>query len=103
MNIMFSATTLKPANEVAFVKITPKNHGTVALGGSIHLVRGRIHEAMGNAADMLAIVAAAQTTGPVIWIAQRNGVESLAPAGFQQFLNPVRILAVHCVSRQETL
>lgn len=100
---MSTPTILKVANEAAFVKITPKNHGVVMLGDTIRLACGRVHEVLGNAADTLAIAAAAQTKGRIIWIARRRGVETLAPAGFQQFLDPTRILTVHCMSRQEIL
>ena len=73
----------------------------MVLGGAIRLPRGRIHEVMGQAADMFAMAVAAQTKGALIWIGQREAVESLCPTGFQRFFDPTRVITTFCLSRRE--
>ncbi|MEX6633724.1 ImuA family protein [Hyphococcus lacteus] len=87
----------------AFESITPKKHGVVSIGSNLSLACGRVHEAMGDAADMFAVALAAHAKGPVVWIGRSVDVGSLAPTGFQEFFDPTRVVTVTCVSRQETL
>ena len=83
--------------------IMPRTHGVVRLGPDLSLARGRVHEAMGEAADMFAVAIAAHTSGSVIWIGQSGDVCSLAPTGCEKFFDPTRVVAVSCLTRQETL
>lgn len=80
-----------------------KNHGALSLGAGVHLSCGRVHEVMGEAADIFAIAAARLTAGPVVWIGGASNIASLAPTGLAAFLDPTRLIATFCVSRHEVL
>jgi len=75
----------------------------LALGAGINLRLGRVHEVIGDAADMFAVLAAAMMEGPIVWIGNRHEVGSLAPTGLQMFLDPSRLILTETLSRQETL
>ena len=75
----------------------------VAIGGGIALAKGRVHEVTGDAADMFAIMTAAQLAGPVIWVGDDRNVRSLAPTGLQRFLDPARLIVTSGVDRTEIL
>ena len=78
-------------------------HGVVRIADRFEMVRGRLHEAAGDAADAFATIMAAQLPGPVIWIAPARGVGSLAPTGLQKFIDPARFVLVAGTTRVEIL
>jgi protein ImuA len=59
------------------------------------LALGRVHEACGPARHRLALWLAAQTRGPVIWIAPEWSADRLNPCGIMPFVDPARLLFVH--------
>ncbi len=59
------------------------------------LACGRVHEACGPARHRLALWLAAQTTGPVIWIAPDWSADRLNPCGMMPFIDPARLILVH--------
>ncbi|WP_299370723.1 hypothetical protein [uncultured Tateyamaria sp.] len=67
------------------------------------LALGRVHEACGPARHRLALWLAAQTTGPVIWIAPEWGGEQLHACGFMPFINPARLIMVHAKRADDML
>lgn len=75
----------------------------LALANGISLTLGRIHETVGEARDMFAVLAAAGTEGPVFWIGRSSDVRSIAPMGLEQFLDPSRLVLVEGVTRTEVL
>ena len=80
-----------------------KNHGIVTIADRFEMVLGRLHEAVGGAADTFATALAAQLPGPVIWIGRARSVGSLAPTGLQKFVDPARLLLVTAATRVEIL
>lgn len=92
------------AVETLFPKIQGvKKYGSVPLGGQIGLRLGRVHEVMGAARDVFAMLAAGRGDGPVIWIGREREISSLVPGAAQRFLDPGRIILVEVTSRQEGL
>jgi protein ImuA len=78
-------------------------HGEIRLAPCISLARGRVHEIMGNSADVFALIAAGAAIGPVFWIGLSREVESLAPTGMQDFLDPARLVLTIALNRGECL
>ena len=76
---------------------------TVCLADPIHLTKGRVHEVMGDSADMFAVLTAAKLKGPVIWIGLSRDINSLAPTALQGFIDPARIILTEGISRGEVL
>ncbi|MCZ4353731.1 hypothetical protein O4H61_14525 [Roseovarius aestuarii] len=62
--------------------------------GEIALPLGRVHEICGRARHRLALIAAAATTGPVIWIAPRWQPADLNPDGMVALIGPERLILV---------
>lgn len=60
----------------------------------ITLMQGRIHEASGPARRTLAIWLAAQTQGPVFWIAPGWTTERLNSDGVRDWIDPARLIFV---------
>lgn len=58
------------------------------------LVQGRVHEASGPARRSFAMWLAAQTEGPVLWIAPAWGQEKLNSDGICAWINPARLVFV---------
>lgn len=58
------------------------------------LALGRVHEACGPARHRFALWLAAQTTGPVIWIAPDWTPDRLNPCGMMPFIDPARLILV---------
>lgn len=84
-------------------EICPKSHGVIALGKTVELHCGRIHEVSGDASDMFAVLTASKMSGPIVWIGLRRDVSSLAPTALQQFVDPSRLVLTEVSSRQEGL
>ncbi len=78
-------------------------HGELCLARGVRLARGRMHEVMGESADIFALAAAACAGGPVVWIAPQRDVASLSPTGLQAFVDPARLILVACGDRRELL
>ena len=60
----------------------------------ITLSQGRVHEASGPARRSFAVWLAAQTAGPLLWIAPSWGAETLNPDGLSAWLDPGRLIFV---------
>ena len=87
----------------AFRTISTARHDALGLGPGLSLARGRVHEALGNAADMFAVLIASRMSGPIFWIGLQREIETLNPAALQDFLDPARITLIAGVSRAEIL
>ena len=53
---------------------------------------GRVHEAAGPARRAFAAALAGRLDGPVLWVAERRGGETLCPQGLAPFLDPARLI-----------
>lgn len=84
-------------------KIIYKNHGVVQLSHEVNLTCGRVHEILGASADIFAVLAAALIDGPTIWAGRSGDVETIAPTGLQNFINPSHFIIVSCITRDEVL
>lgn len=60
----------------------------------LHLAQARVHEACGAARRTLILWIAAQTTGPVIWVAPLWMQEKLHAEGVAQWIDPARLIFV---------
>ena len=67
------------------------------------LALGRVHEACGPARHRLALWLAAQTTGPVIWIAPDWSADRLNPCGMMPFIDPARLILVQPKRAEDVL
>lgn len=67
------------------------------------LALGRVHEACGPARHRLALWLAAQTGGPVIWIAPDWGSDRLNPCGMMPLIDPARLILVHPKRAEDVL
>ena len=75
----------------------------VCLSGPVRLAKGRVHEVMGDSADMFAILTASRLAGPIIWIGLARDISSLAPTALQDYIDPARVILTEGVSRSEVL
>ncbi len=101
---MIEDTERRRLREVAAARLHgPVTFGEISLGTGLALARGRVHEAVGDSADMFALAAASATKGPVLWIGPTRDVGSLAPSGLQAFVDPARLILVTAGDRGETL
>lgn len=75
----------------------------LCLSEPVRLAKGRVHEAMGDSADMFAVLTASRLSGPIIWIGLAREIGSLAPTALQDFIDPARIILTEGVSRSEVL
>ena len=60
----------------------------------IDLDLGRVHECAGRARRVFALMLAARTSGPVLWIALAYGTDELNPDGMLRFVDPGRFIFV---------
>ena len=60
----------------------------------IDLDLGRVHECAGRARRVFALMLAARTSGPVLWIAPAYGTDKLNPDGMLRFVDPGRFIFV---------
>jgi len=81
----------------------PAAHGHIRLAQPVELARGRVHEILGESADVFALAAIAAASGPVLWTGLRRDVGSLAPTGLQRFIDPARLILVFGGDRGELL
>ena len=58
----------------------------------IDLDLGRVHECAGRARRVFALMLAARTNGPVLWIAPPYGTDKLNPDGMLRFVDPGRFI-----------
>nr|WP_300032287.1 hypothetical protein [uncultured Roseobacter sp.] len=59
------------------------------------LAKARVHEACGPARRTLAVWLAAQTTGPLIWVAPSWTQDQLNADGLRDWIDPARLIFVH--------
>lgn len=76
---------------------------TLCLSGPVRLAKGRVHEVMGDSADMFAVLTASRLSGPIIWIGLARDIGSLAPTALQDFIDPARVILTEGISRSELL
>lgn len=69
----------------------------------LQLPLGRVHEACGNARHRFALWVAAQTTGPILWIAPNWQSARLMPCGVRDNLDPARLLFIHARRPEDVL
>jgi protein ImuA len=67
------------------------------------LALGRVHETCGPARHRLALWLAAQTTGPVLWIAPEWGADQMNPCGLMPFVDPSRLILVQPKRAEDVL
>lgn len=77
----------KPARAVPTVPL-------LAGAAGFDLARGRVHEACGPSRHLLALWLAAQTEGPILWIAPDWCQDQLNPCGIAPLIDPARLLFV---------
>ena len=65
------------------------------LVGGLTLQQGRLHECCGRARQLFALLLAAQTQGPVFWIAPPWAPDHLNPDGISRLADPGRFVFVH--------
>ena len=75
----------------------------VCLSEPVCLAKGRVHEVMGDSADMFAVLTASRLTGPIIWIGLARDIGSLAPTALQDYIDPARVILTEGISRSEVL
>ena len=69
-------------------------HAGLPLVGDLALTKARLHECCGRARQVFALMLAAQTTGPVFWIAPSWMPDQLNPDGMVGLVDPGRFLFV---------
>ena len=77
--------------------------GTIALGQGATLRCGRVHEILGDGADVFAVLAAARHGRDVVWIGLGRDIAPLCPTGMAAYADPGRFLIIEAVSRGEIL
>jgi len=67
------------------------------------LVRGRLHEVMGQSSHSLALSAAAKATGPIFWAGLMRDVCALRAKGVSRYFCPSRLIQCEAANRREIL
>lgn len=100
MSVPQSLRDRAPARATPCIPLLPdsERHG---LGHGLAL--GRVHEACGPARHRLALWLAAQTTGPILWIALEWSSDRLNPCGVMPFVDPARLLLIHPKRAEDVL
>ncbi len=78
------------------------SHNHIMLLEGITLKQGRTHECTGRARRSFALMLAARTNGPVIWISPSYVPERLNPVGMKHFVDPSRFIFA-TVQRKEDI
>lgn len=73
------------------------------LMGDLTLKQGRLHECCGRARQLFALLLAAQTQGPVFWIAPPWAPDHLNPDGISGLTDPGRFVFVHPERPEDSL
>lgn len=102
MNIMENSVTQLGSSKATRPQ-TPVSQNVVQLSQSVTLMRRRMHEVTGLAADSFAASVMACTSGPSVWIGRARDVRSVCPLAALKFFDPNRIITTECISRQEIL
>ena len=89
-----------PMRDTPGLPLLPEG-GKHGLGHGLAL--GRVHEGCGPARHRLALWLAAQTDGPVIWIAPDWSMDRLNPCGMMPFVDPSRLIFVHPKRAEDVL
>jgi protein ImuA len=84
--------TRTPTRAVPCLPLLPKGE---RYGLGYGLALGRVHEACGPARHRLALWLAAQTSGPILWIAPDWGGNQLNPCGTLPMIDPARLILIH--------
>lgn len=100
MSLPQSLLSRAPARATPCLPILPEGD-RYGLGHGLAL--GRVHEACGPARHRLALWLAAQTTGPILWIAPEWGADRLNPCGVMPFVDPARLILVHPKRAEDVL
>ena len=69
-------------------------YGNITMWDIISLAKGRLHECTGRARRSFALMLAAKTRGPVIWISSPHCPDQLNPAGIASIVDPGRFLFI---------
>ncbi|MEM9845770.1 MAG: hypothetical protein AAF965_13295, partial [Pseudomonadota bacterium] len=69
-------------------------HSTLRVLDGVTLAAGRVHEICGASRHLLALLAAAASEGPVLWIAPDWSIDRLNPDGMAALVGPERFIFV---------
>ncbi|WP_415919975.1 ImuA family protein [Tateyamaria sp. SN6-1] len=100
MSIPAALQTARTAPATACLPLLPEAERHGAGHG---LARGRVHELCGPARHRMALWIAAQTRGPILWIAPEWSSDRLNPCGIMPFVDPARLLFVHPKRAEDVL
>ena len=76
---------------------------TITLLQDIALKQGRAHECAGRARRSFALMLAARTKGPVIWISPSHIPDQLNPTGMRTFVDPGRFIFTATQRKEDIL
>lgn len=85
------------------MKLSHHQREPIRFADNIVLPHARVHEVLGTASDSFAILTAAKTVGPIIWIGNRAAVSTLTPQALNDFIDPTRLILIETANRKETL
>ena len=100
---MFIGEIINRRDVGTLASFTLQARESLCLSGPVRLAKGRVHEVMGDSADMFAVLAASRLSGPIIWIGLGRDIGSLAPTALQDFIDPARVILTEGISRGEVL
>lgn len=76
--------------DALLMRRTDRGRPQLELAPGLRLTKARVHEACGRARRIFALWLAAQTSGPVFWIAPSWGSDRLNPEGICDLVSPAR-------------